>query len=463
PSLAARRPSPRWSSSKNPWSGRARNARAHPCSSGGSDMVRMSWTARWSRWSAGNVASSSAASVRLRPFASASSASTHRRTSAACSCSTPRSSPGTPNVSTRRFTAGTRSTPKSIAAPRRELTRGAIACDFRPLRPLPCVAQAEGVAMRRNHLFLLWMSAIAACGSKQGEEPDGPPPAQPDGPACPAATGPTHHSASINADETWTAAGSPHLVDFSISIHAKVTIEACAEVRIASNATITVGPGGAIVGEGTADQRIAIGAIDVEQPWATIRAIGGSIRLAHATVSDGGLPPGNAVPFTCGAFIAPMGTDPRAHVAALSVVHVGGVGSRSDGIQMSVSQFDAASTDLTIVGAAEYPVRLDPSALGSLPSGSYVGNAHDEILVPGGSVVADMTIHARGVPYHIGDSVASHELRVGTTPGSPVATLTIEPNVTLRFESDGVLAVEHFTGTNPASGALVARGTAAAP
>ncbi|HKA86080.1 MAG TPA: hypothetical protein VKE22_00390 [Haliangiales bacterium] len=317
--------------------------------------------------------------------------------------------------------------------------------------------------MRRNHLFLLWMSAIAACGSKQGEEPDGPPPAQPDGPACPAATGPTHHSASINADETWTAAGSPHLVDFSISIHAKVTIEACAEVRIASNATITVGPGGAIVGEGTADQRIAIGAIDVEQPWATIRAIGGSIRLAHATVSDGGLPPGNAVPFTWGAFMAQMGTDPRAPVAALSFDHVKIVGSRSDGIQMSVSQFDAASTDLTIVGAAEYPVRLDPSALGSLPSGSYVGNAHDEILVPGGSVVADMTIHARGVPYHIGDSVASHELRVGTTPGSPVATLTIEPNVTLRFESDGVLAVEHFTGTNPASGALVARGTAAAP
>src|SRR5262249_9074102 len=153
----------------------------------------------------------------------------------------------------------------------------------------------------------------------------------------------------------------------------------------------------------------------------------------------------------------------RAPVAALSFDHVKIVGSRSDGIQMSVSQFDAASTDLTIVGAAEYPVRLDPSALGSLPSGSYVGNAHDEILVPGGSVVADMTIHARGVPYHIGDSVASPHLRVPTTPGSPVATLTIEPNVTLRFESDGVLAVEHFTGTNPASGALVARGTAAAP
>ncbi len=316
--------------------------------------------------------------------------------------------------------------------------------------------------MRRNYVFFVCFSAMAACGgTSETPQPDGPV-GQPDGPpACPAATGPTHHSSAINADETWTAAGSPHIVDFGFSLTATLTIEPCARVQIASNVTITAGVGGSIVGEGTADKPITIGALDSAQPWAQIRAIGGSVRLAYTTVSDGGLAPSNAQPFTFGMFHAQMGSNPLAPVAAFSFDHVTIKGSRGDGINMSVSQFDPASTDLTIVGAAEYPVRLDPSALGTLPSGSYTGNGHDEILVPGGAIVADTTIHARGVPYHVGDPVSSAEMRVGTTPGNPVATLTIEPNVTLRFERNGILSVEHFTGTDPASGALVAIGTGA--
>jgi hypothetical protein len=326
--------------------------------------------------------------------------------------------------------------------------------------------------MTRNYWFLLCVSTAAACGgSSETPQPDGPPVIQPDGPpviqpdsppACPAATGPTHHSGNITTDQTWTAAASPHIIDFGFTItSATVTIEPCVEVKIAADATVTAGLGGAIVGEGTADRPITIGAIDPSQPWATLRAIGGRIRLAYATVSDGGLPPGNAVPYTVGAFMAQSVSDPNAPAETLSFDHVTIQDSRSDGIQMSGTKMDPASTDLTIVRAAQYPVRFTPSAIGTLPSGSYVGNGHDEILVPGGSVLENTTLRDRGVPYHIGDGVSSAELRVGTQPGDPVITLTIEPNVTLRFEKDGILSIEHVSGTSPASGALIAVGTGA--
>jgi hypothetical protein len=56
-------------------------------------------------------------------------------------------------------------------------------------------------------------------------------------------------------------------------------------------------------------------------------------------------------------------------------------------------------------------------------------------------------------------AVRSGLLKIDGRP-APLATLTIEPNVTLRFKRGGLLLVDPIQATNPAVGALVAAGTA---
>jgi hypothetical protein len=110
------------------------------------------------------------------------------------------------------------------------------------------------------------------------------------------------------------------------------------------------------------------------------------------------------------------------------------------------------------------PITTFARAVGSIPTGTYTGNAADEIIVRGTggpeAIVEDTTIHARGVRYRIGIQPGS-VLDVGNVAG--LATLTIEPGVILAFFPGATFRVETAVGTSPARGALVASGTASAP
>jgi hypothetical protein len=286
---------------------------------------------------------------------------------------------------------------------------------------------------------------------------------------CPAPTkGPTTHR-SITADETWTADTSPHMIPFDIGISAKVTLEPCAEVRIAAGATITLDAKGSLVGDGTASNRILIAAQDPTKPWAVIRAIGGSMHLAYATIQDGG-DPGNTRPVLAGMLYGQVGSDPATTAKnAFSLQHVTLKGSKSNGVVISdTATFSDDSTDLVVTGSAQYPISLLPRVLSSLPAGTYTGNAQDEILLPGsgvtGDVVTDQTMHDRGVPYHVGIPSAAGQFRVGASSTAvPLATLTIEAGVVVRFQKGAYFEIEHFAGTTPATGALIAKGTADKP
>jgi hypothetical protein len=151
------------------------------------------------------------------------------------------------------------------------------------------------------------------------------------------------------------------------------------------------------------------------------------------------------------------------------VEHVALSGSASNGIVLlDGAGFSAGSTDLRIDGSASYPISIWTRSAGTIPAGSYTGNTFDEILLPTNALaeqitMEDVTLHERGVPYHVGGLNSSGELRVGTMPGQPVRTLTIEPGTTLRFKRNGLLAVEHYGSSEPASGALYAVGTPEKP
>src|SRR5690606_16658306 len=110
-----------------------------------------------------------------------------------------------------------------------------------------------------------------------------------------------------------------------------------------------------------------------------------------------------------------------------------------------------------------FPISIWGRAAGTLPTGTYAGNATDEIILPalGGldDIKEDTTLAALGVPYRVGGPTGGKILNVAGTGSVPL--LTIKAGVTLRFDKDVRL---NFDATNNiAIGALKVEGTAASP
>jgi len=277
---------------------------------------------------------------------------------------------------------------------------------------------------------------------------------------CPAAGTPTPHQSSITVSESWSGA---HLLKYDTSIEAGVTI------TLAPCAVLLLEPGhelkvkGVLDAQGEPAHPVTITRAGAAA-WATLRVVGpGQLRLVNTRVEGGG-DPLNWGHDLVGMIVA-TGDQGQPTQEVVHVEHVALSGSASNGIVLlEGAGFSAASTDLRIDGAAGYPMSIWSRSAGTVPSGRYTGNAVDEILLPTNALaeqitMEDVTLHERGVPYHVGAVDSSGELRVGTMPGEPVRTLTIEPGTTLRFKRNGLLAVEHYGGSEPASGALYAVGT----
>lgn len=284
------------------------------------------------------------------------------------------------------------------------------------------------------------------------------------------------HTGDVQGEEVWTAANSPHVLTGNVNVRggAKLTIEPCAEVRIGKGFGIRVAhpitPNtGTLVAEGTATQPIRFVGQGGER-WASLAVQApGTARLAYTTFEGGG-----GGDFQEGATLVALGDGEDGADALVSVDHVTVAGSLGTGVWLSRgAAFAAGSRDLTVRGsgdeAAPYPLEIEEHALDTLPTGSYTGNRKDEILlVPGGGrqsgsgLLADATMHERGVPYHVGRSKQS-SLIIGGRPDGKLVTLTIEPGVTLRFTEGSAFKVQHFTNDEPSTGAVRALGTADKP
>jgi hypothetical protein len=147
---------------------------------------------------------------------------------------------------------------------------------------------------------------VAACSSSDTGSPSGgtssggPAPGPGTGPdptpTCAPVTGPgVTHSGDIEGEATWTAAGSPHVVIGNVNVRsgAKLTVEPCAEVRVAAGMGIRVAhpitPNtGTLVAEGTPTQPIRIVGLDGAR-WASVAVQApGTERFAHVTFENGG-------------------------------------------------------------------------------------------------------------------------------------------------------------------------------
>jgi hypothetical protein len=282
---------------------------------------------------------------------------------------------------------------------------------------------------------------------------------------CPTPTGPGTTHQSVNADETWTAAGSPHTLLSDSTIYAALTLEPCAVLLLDAGRIITVRNNGTIVARGTASKHIHIGRQMAGAAYGQIRSLGRPLDLAYVDIEGGGAP-GNTNDYLTGTLDmqgadAAMPTQPL-----LKVDHVTIAGSGSNGVSLyDGAGFAPGSTELTVSGSAEFPIGMWSRAVDGVPSGHYAGNTHDEIMLygqgQGESVYESATIHERGVPYLVGHPAAGGTLYVGGNTG--FTTLTIEPGVQMRFKKGGVMYVDRGSGPNPAVSALVAAGTSAQP
>lgn len=363
---------------------------------------------------------------------------------------------------------------------------------MRPFHPLHLLATLAVCALG---------AVVPACSDETSSSGDAPPDGggafeagpSPDGggdidaaeagpvvPSCAAPTaGPTMHAKNISKDETWTAAGSPHIVTYSINVRdgAKLTIEPCAEVRLAKDVNLDVvypvTTTGQLVAEGTAEHPIRFAGLDGARWGHVIVASPGKATLRHVTFEGGG---GEAIPRVATLMATGAGTAPIAR--DLFVDHVTVKGSAGYGVVLDhASGFAAGSTDLVVTGSGAldptgqpYPLRIGENGMGTIPSGKYTGNAADEIQITEDAVNGrsglqqDATLRELGVPYHFGtSSVSSMRVEGGGVAGDTPTTLTIEPGVVIKVEKGAGLEVTHFTGDTGAPAAIVALGTAAKP
>ena len=284
--------------------------------------------------------------------------------------------------------------------------------------------------------------------------------------ACPTPTGgPTLHS-SVASSQTWTANTSPHVLTANVLVPVGVTLTVapCAEVRVRPGFDLTVQ--GTLVARGTPLQRIAFKRDNPSLPWDSIWVTSpGFADLAFLDLSGGG---------AAGASVIAEGNGVSPAALPLLADHLKVVGSTSLGVRLfQIAGFAAGSRDLVVSGSgatdpgAPYPVRMPLLTVGTLPTGTYTGNASDLISINEGNhvVEVDTAFHDRGIPYQIGGPAAT--FGVITIDGDPaLATLTIEAGVEIRFYTQGSNVGGLFVGTSSspvATGRLVATGTAAAP
>ena len=260
----------------------------------------------------------------------------------------------------------------------------------------------------------------------------------------------TLHGGTI-VNETWTAAGSPHIVTDDVLVSGTLTIEACSIVRLAgirptghaASIFVSSAMGGSLVVAGQAGRPVLFERQDPNAAWGTL-----------ATLLNGNLP--TTLSFTHARIVGggdPRGLDPRngAITAGGSnhVVHVDNVvidESASYGVALRFSAaFSPGSADLVVGTTVNESLLVPVQRLGTVPAGSYTKRIE---LDSSNNVAITLptTLRDRGTPYVV------RQLRV--TDG----TLAIQPGVRIEVidfvEVSTQLAID---------ASLVAIGTAANP
>ncbi len=265
--------------------------------------------------------------------------------------------------------------------------------------------------------------------------------------SCPVASGAgVDHRGSIAADETWRAAENPHRIDTTgLVIAGSVTMEPCVVVEMAAGARVTIAaPAGASrarwIARGESNRVVTIRRASSAR-WSQINVTDtGLLDFEHAVVEGGGgsgrdQAQGGAIYSLAGPEAAARST-PVLRLRSVRVADSAGYGISLGG----TAGFTDDSQSLTITGAGAAPMAegardgraplwIRTPSVQTIPSGTYTGNARDEIDVESAqNVLESERFNDRGVAYRVLTTIV-------VRPAEPTQTaaLTIEPGVTLRF------------------------------
>lgn len=297
---------------------------------------------------------------------------------------------------------------------------------------------------------------------------------------CPATTGAgTAHTMNVTADETWTAAGSPHVVS-SLRLEATVTLEACAVVLLKKEAVLTIGnsnatdKAGKLIAQGTFDgttlKPVVFRAETAGERWSNVFVQQtGSLDLSYTAVLNGG----NRNAASTNAAIEARGNQAKPLQKKVRAKYVVVRDSGSQGITLSgYASFTDDSEELFISGSGAepeidsrfltgFPLDLEPGGVGTIPKKSTLtGNRRDAVFIRSVTRLAvDEQFRNVGVPYIVHGDFLMYDL--DKTP----LTLTIEAGVTMKFEKQGSgnLGLTLGNKASQATVKLLAQGTAAAP
>jgi hypothetical protein len=293
-------------------------------------------------------------------------------------------------------------------------------------------------------------------------------------PAVPAGAG-TSHSGTISADETWTAAGSPHKVTFDLSIQANVTVEPCAQVLVGKGYEIHVGSSsaaGSLVAHGTSEivngardvRPVNFDAVDPASGWAYIYVdVKGKADLSIAAIQNSGgsvtNPHGSLIVYGVAG-----GTNDGPITQSTKVDRVLIEKSKSWGVNLLAWGAFAAGSDKLWIrdsGSADYPsaILIEPGVASTLPKTIVAtGNVKDEILMQTSKAFTrEDTLVNRGIPYR-----ALGPIYLNPSADTAPVKLTVEAGVTLGFDEN--VGSGMYIGTSDTrQGILEAVGTATSP
>jgi hypothetical protein len=237
----------------------------------------------------------------------------------------------------------------------------------------------------------------------------------------------THHAGTIATNETWSIAGSPHIVDADLAVEAFLTVEPGVIVLVADGATIAVGtraPAG-LKAQGKTDSAITFTALNPTSgpgAWGGIHyranAVPNNNVLRHCTIEYAGRDAGALVRCDAGATVIDS--------CSLRASSSRGVTVTGDGLR--------SLTNTKIADCAGYPVSMPAGRVSSIGAGNTLtGNSRNAIELTGGTIAASDTWANHSVPYCITATV--------TVADSSNPLLTIAAGCSLLFGDSAALRV----------------------
>ncbi|MFC1611581.1 hypothetical protein ACFL6C_11535 [Myxococcota bacterium] len=273
---------------------------------------------------------------------------------------------------------------------------------------------------------------------------------------------PIQHAGQIS-DEEWTAEEGIHRVEGIVRVNGKLIIGPCAKLEMGPGAALIVGeqPGAQLIIRGTRENPVVMEGVSRDDG---ARAHWQGIRV-HVNNADGSMlrwvTLRNADGFAYGneerAVIDLVGSHRVYDCVPIVFEGVVVEGCADVGIRLRDiwATVNIEWRNNRVVGCGGYPISIDAGSLGAIPTGTYEGNAPDEVRCVGGWAGPNYQIWRNvGIPYHVEQSIVIAPDFEGIASHVPNARAlgriykVVEAGSVFRFEK----ATGIFVGQDPMQG-----------